>query len=166
MDALRPWPYLQHHSATERRTHIGNVAAEGERARAVRLWRTPPPLHKKCVSSLRFGCVINAKRRSIPQQNINLSAPLHPDVVVTQNCQLKCESSSTQTWTADPVRVVTRRTTPRQCRDQAHTQWNPRRLTDINEARDVDAVPGSHDSITRGVLWGGRGHRRCPHPRW
>ena len=44
-----------------------------------------------------------------------MSAPLHPHVVITQYCQLKCETSVAQTLTAalarPSVRVGTRRTT-------------------------------------------------------
>ena len=47
---------------------VTNGAAEGEGARAVRLWRTPPPRHQTCVSRLRLGC--DATRKSFPQQII------------------------------------------------------------------------------------------------
>ena len=182
VDALRSWPslqrhHLQHHSATERRKRTENVtvtngAAEGEGARAVRLWRTPL-LHLTCVSSLTLGHAAKTRRKSTtanPQEmsscaiitwffRLNLSAPLSPRC----HCQFKRESSLTQTWTADfarpPYALEAGDITPADTREFA---WE--------EARNPGPVKYERDHINEAReprLHHTRGSKpaACGHPR-
>ena len=119
MDAPRLWPFLQghlqRHRATERRRMIRSAAVisgathEDKEARAaetvedassatsdVRLKSKTRTHHhhqaQKCVT---------ACHHEVSWCRLNLSAPLHQHVVVTQNYQIKCETSPTRTRTAD-----------------------------------------------------------------
>ena len=95
--------------------------------------------------------------------------PFHSHDIVTQNYQLKCENSQTQTWTADFARplcakrperpyprwirgsALGRGATPRASRARKRSRRKQpfARRTLINETGD--AVPGRQDSITRGI---------------